>query len=234
MIKIDRGVFNNNISTLKETSKDDANGEYMTESLLPVINFDLAKNQYFKESKNIQSEGITSNDALFESDGKLTFIEFKNGKIAGDVKYSVWLKVYDSVLLFTDIVESNISYTRENMDYILVYNKEKNPETESRATNASLITKLGGRNFVRFGLERFEKYCFQNVYTYSKEEFEKEFVEKHTTESTSVNGLSELVVLDGAEELSAKWAKFMAYGDDVLKSLEIARNEKYMIFINVR
>ena len=43
-------IFQDNISTLKETSRDD-NGECMTESLYQVINFDAVKREY---TKNLQ------------------------------------------------------------------------------------------------------------------------------------------------------------------------------------
>lgn len=32
---------------------------------------------------------------------------------------------------------------------------------------------------ISFGLEKFKGYCFKNVHTYSKEEFEEKFVRKY-------------------------------------------------------
>ena len=70
-----------NTSTLKQTSKDDNNEEYMTESTIRVINFDsVGGDKYSKNNKlNIQ---LKTNDVLFlHNDKKYTFIEFKNGKL---------------------------------------------------------------------------------------------------------------------------------------------------------
>lgn len=80
MIDVDSiELFKNNKTTLKETSKDSTNKTYMTNSKIKVINFDKVKKDYSKQL-GLQ-EQPKSNDALFYANGKLTFIEFKNGKI---------------------------------------------------------------------------------------------------------------------------------------------------------
>ena len=76
-------IFEKNLSTLKETSKDNHNNntkEFMTNSLLEVVNFDGVKNAYIK---NLKLRGTPkSNDALFfDGQGKVIFIEFKNGSV---------------------------------------------------------------------------------------------------------------------------------------------------------
>lgn len=185
MIKIeDYEILSKNISTLKETSKDyhDEEEYYMTESLLPAVDFDKVKDAY------ISALSITdkpkSNDALFiNSEGKEIFIEFKNGYI-GNKKFELRKKVYDSVLIYTDIIHKGISYTRQYVDYILVYNEEKNKtdkeklktniqNSKSRDRIAKGLSKLGGTNYIKFGLEIFKYYCFKGVYTYTKDEFDE-------------------------------------------------------------
>ncbi|PGS42418.1 isoleucine--tRNA ligase [Bacillus cereus] len=47
-----------------------------------------------------------------------------------------------------------------------------------------------------------------------------------TEESVQLTDMPEAVQLDGAEELKTKWDAFMTLRDDVLKALEVARNEK--------
>lgn len=190
MIKIeDYEIFNTNISTLKETSRDNHDNTdcYMTESTLAAINFDRVKDEYIKDLK--LCENPKSNDALFICpDGKPVFIEFKNGFMDNGKCFDVRGKVFDSMLIFTDIVDKCIEYTRNNMDYILVYNEEKNTEStaedpskyiqesKSRDQIGKRLMKLGGDYHIKFGLERFKKYCFQNVFTYTEDEFRTHFV----------------------------------------------------------
>ena len=62
-----------NTSTLKQTSKDDNNEEYMTESTIKVINFDsVGGDKYSKNNRlNIQ---LKTNDVLFlHNNKKYTF-----------------------------------------------------------------------------------------------------------------------------------------------------------------
>lgn len=188
MIKIeDYKTFKRNITSLKETSKDNHDGStcFMTKSSLKVINFDRVKDEYIKDLN--LSANPKSNDALYiASNGNPTFIEFKNGSMDNKDIFDVRGKVFDSILIFTDIVNRGISYTKENMDYILVYNQEKNSDEEetskkvqaskSRDQIGKRIMELGGDNHIRFGLERFKKYCFRNVFTYTEDEFEQKFV----------------------------------------------------------
>lgn len=180
MIDVDSiELFKKNKATLKETSKDSANETFMTNLEIEVINFDKVKEDYSKKLE-LQTKP-KSNDALLYANGKLTFIEFKNGKIVQSKKntkdnasnevsaYELRRKIFDSVPIFTDIVQTNISFTRENMDYVLVYNEEKN----SRKMISKHLHKSAKTNFICFGLEYFKKYFFKDVFTYTQNEFEK-------------------------------------------------------------
>lgn len=115
-----------NLTTLQETSKDHhniANNQsviYMTDSKIKVVNFDLVKHEY---CKNIGLLDIASFvEALYFKDDNIYFIEFKNGRID---KNEVIKKIYDSLLMFSDISQKDISYFREHLHFILVYNEEK-------------------------------------------------------------------------------------------------------------
>lgn len=185
MINIDDyEIFSGNLTTLKEASKDGHDGInefFMTESLLEVVNFDIVKNKYIINMG--LKENPKSNDALFvKKDGNSVFIEFKNGYIDGKKKYDIKKKIYDSLLIFTDIISKGISYTREHMDYILVYNEQKNMDNDEEPKSRVQISKhrddiakrfavLGRTNHIKYGLEAFKKYCFSNVYTYTEDEF---------------------------------------------------------------
>ncbi len=194
--KMDLKIYNT--STLKQTSKDDNNEEYMTESTIRVINFDsIGGDKYSKNNKlNIQ---LKTNDVLFlHNDKKYTFIEFKNGKLVDktnkiDIKKlkNIELKILNSLFVLGDIEEKSLSSLKEITDYILVYNEEKNTPNERNSISeignyfinqgniSSEKTKTEREEIICFGLEKFKDYCFKNVHTYSKEEFEEKFVKKY-------------------------------------------------------
>ena len=194
--KMDLKIYNT--STLKQTSKDDNNEEYMTESTIRVINFDsVGGDKYSKNNKlNIQ---LKTNDVLFlHNDKKYTFIEFKNGKLLDktnkiDIKKlkDIELKILNSLFVLGEIEEKSLSSLKEITDYILVYNEEKNTPTERNSISeignyfinqgniSSEKTKTEREEIICFGLEKFKGYCFKNIHTYSKEEFEEKFVKKY-------------------------------------------------------
>ena len=187
-----------NTSTLKQTSKDDNNEEYMTESTIKVINFDsVGGDKYSKNNRlNIQ---LKTNDVLFlHNNKKYTFIEFKNGKLLDKTNKiaikklkDIELKILNSLFVLGDIEEKSLSSLKEITDYVLVYNEEKNTPNERNSISeignyfinqgdiSSEKTKTEKEEIICFGLEKFKGYCFKNVHTYSKEEFEEKFVKKY-------------------------------------------------------
>ena len=185
-------IFRHNKATLKETSKDIHNGSdiFMTMSTLSVVNFDTVKEDYIRDLG--VPETPASNDALYLSDdGEYYFIEFKNGYIDRNKIYEIRLKIFDSLLIFTDIISKSISFTRKNMNYVLVYNEERNVSEEiNRGIQASpsrekisrhYIENKAGKKYIRFNLERFEQLYFKGVYTYNQECFENKFVSKYSS-----------------------------------------------------
>lgn len=172
------------MSTLKETSKDNNNGTavYMTTSEADAIDFDGVKDEYISSLSLYETP--KSNDALFiNSTDVATFIEFKNGHLDKPMEFAVRKKVYDSMLILNDIINKNISFSRDHLDYILVYNESKNPDPKtSYSSSASrdyideTILGFGKKRFIKFGLEIFQGYCFRNVYTYTEKQFEEKFI----------------------------------------------------------
>ena len=174
MIKIeDYEIFKNNLSTLKETSKsspdgDSGNIKYMTNSTHPAVNFDVVKRNYVNKL-NLSEETASSFDSLvlfsnFTEKDQCVFIEFKDGKMKNE-KRKLKDKIRDGLLVFCDIVKTNISETRKNIDFILVYNEEKNPiasnQTDqvignSRNLIQNKILKKAKEELIRFDLERFK------------------------------------------------------------------------------
>ena len=182
-------IFYNNIFTFKETSidNDDGKEKYMIESEIKVINFDAVKKEYMKDMG--VSEVPCSIDALYTNDNEnYYFIEFKNGIVKPKI-YNIYNKIYDSLLIFNDITNSTISFCRKNVRFILVYNEEKNNQvidkenssiqaTPSKNKIAKSFSNKAKKKFIMFGLEKFEKLYFKEVFTYTEKEFENEFLEK--------------------------------------------------------
>lgn len=90
-----------------------------------LINFDDVKKDYIENLS--LSETPKSNDALFLSkDNKLIFVEFKNGFMDKPKKFAVRKKIYDSIIILTDILNTGVSNLKDEMEYILVYNESVN------------------------------------------------------------------------------------------------------------
>ena len=195
--KINLKIYNT--STLKQTSKDDNNEEYMTESQIKVINFDSVGGDKYTRNNNLSIQ-LKTNDVLFlHNDRRYTFIEFKNGKLLDksnriDIKKlkDIELKILNSMFVLGDIEEKSLNTLKEITNYILVYNEEKNSPNEknsiseignyfvNQGSNLSIVENTFEKDeIICFGLEKFKGYCFKNVHTYSKEEFEEKFVRKY-------------------------------------------------------
>lgn len=175
----DFAIFAQNKSTLKDVSRD--KDFYMTNdtTISEVINFDKVKEAYIKNL------GLTdtpkSGDALLTlPNGKFILIEFKNGAVD---KRDIHRKIVDSLLIFADITKMPISYTRQHMDFMLVYNNKKYnntltnkrgvQESKSRDELSKGLFGLAKGEFIELGLSRFKKFCFNEVHTYNQSEFEK-------------------------------------------------------------
>lgn len=77
-------IFRENISTLKKTSLDDENmgKKYMTDAEVSVVHFDKVKKAYVRSLELKPKFLPCSSDALYIGCGeKISFIEFKNGKM---------------------------------------------------------------------------------------------------------------------------------------------------------
>lgn len=184
----DYPILKKHVCTLKETSidKHDINNiVYMTSSGRLVVNFDDVKEEYIQGLS--LSESPKSNDALFLSkNNKLIFVEFKNGFMDNAKKFAVRKKIYDSIIILTDILNVVISKLKDEMEYILVYNESVNPEEKdvlekkqylvphSQAFDffAKSISNMANTEYICFGVRIFENYCFKKVHTYTEEEFE--------------------------------------------------------------
>lgn len=195
-------------STLKATSYDNDNDEYMVDSELAVCDFDAVKEWYIKNKTPYANPNPKSNDELVVGNEESFFIEFKNGKIDNTVNFELNKKIYDSLFILFDLKYSDrqgrcmdsISYTRSCMNYILVYNEKRYSEagptrqtkegltrqkTEARPSAHrnrlyGMVRELANEQFILFGLDQFKNYLFKNVYTYTEQQFEEKFIKQAT------------------------------------------------------
>lgn len=181
----DYKIFSSNISNLKELSKDDSDKDnifYMTDSLKGAVDFDAVKTDYLNGMKKSE-ECATSVDGIFKTSKHMVFVEFKNGNMKNE-KRKVKDKIRDSLLMFCDITGKHIADTREWLEFILVYNIDKNPirnqsvkntvqESYSRLEIAKYFTNKAKEEFIRFDLEKYKTLYFKDVHTYSKSEFDE-------------------------------------------------------------
>lgn len=176
-------IFKENMVSFEVASKDtdSEKPESMTKSQVKTINFDKVKEKYIWGMKLTNTP--CSNDALYITpDGEYYFIEFKNGKMTKAKVFGVYNKIYDSLLIFNDIIGENISFCRENVNFILVYNEEKNPTDDiaggenPRVAIGKHFSRKANKRFVRYDLNRYKKIYFKDVYTYTEKEFDEEFL----------------------------------------------------------
>ena len=165
-------------TTLKRASFDKTNKQYMTESTIEVIDFDKIPNEY---ARGKHWPGVPkSNDALFIDHATWTFIEFKNGKVEKD---DIYRKIYDSIIMMLELnIIPSIDFVRNSVNYILVCNNTRpapSYESEHRKMIHSHTKKLAKSEIVRFELDKLLGYLLAEVHTYSPEEFEVKFVNKH-------------------------------------------------------
>lgn len=162
------------IETVSEMSKDQ--DVPFVESDFKGINFDKITAQYFLnnrvgdatgEKKNQGSYPGKSNDSVVEYKNMDYFVEFKNSMFPK--KKDLYRKIRDSMLVYLDIIDEKLSYARENVGYILVFQKDKGfPKIENGLKNlakqemeyASISTNCKGL-------------YFKDVLFMSEEEFKK-------------------------------------------------------------
>lgn len=194
--RIEREIFIKNKKSLFEVSLDDSdekNPVNMVDidkdiSKDIVIDFDDVKTAFCRKF-NKSDEVFKSADALLYSKTKLIFVEFKNGKVR-DVK----TKLKDSLLVFSNIVDVDLEFCRENLEYIVVYNYEKNKkyveqekckyrkEEQNKSQSLSKeyvegfvkpLFKLAKDEIILWDLEIMRDICVSNVHTYTVDEFVK-------------------------------------------------------------
>lgn len=186
--------ISNLFSDFSKTSYDDNGGEIFIDSNDRCIDFDKVKEYYFKKhntkhqiiherknhgSKYIYLKEYSSNDAVKVFNGMDYFIEFKNQDKPKMSK--IYGKIKDSLLIYMDIFDENLSYTRENLGYILVYNPKKDINDKSGLGQYKVFDKfqdkikaLAEERVDKFGLKsNLEEFYFKDVIVLSKDDLKR-------------------------------------------------------------
>lgn len=170
-------IFQSHQTSLSELSKDDHDGQnivYMTDCKYTAVSFDDVKREYCNVN-GLSDHRSSSVDALLENHGDIVFIEFKNGDFTSN---EIKEKGNESMMIFCDVTGTNISDTRKNVDFILVYNetvKPLRPEQEK----ARRMARLSGEPYVRFDMEKHEGLCFRKIRTLDRNEFRTWLQQNH-------------------------------------------------------
>lgn len=184
--------FGAHISTLREASANESGHgpvSYMTESDVPVVNFDKVMADY---AGKFHADTPASNDALLQAGDVFYFIEFKDGNMKSEI-HAVRRKIFESLLVLGDMLGRTISFSREHMVYVLVYNLEKSEgyirsamkrddyrPSPSHLKIMDCLGNLAKRRPDVFGLRRqFKGLYFNEVYSCSKDDFNEHFIAKH-------------------------------------------------------
>lgn len=174
--------------SLSETSFDDSNKVKMIDDIDDqIVDFDDVKTA-FCGLYNQRNRALNSVDGLFynKAQNRLVFVEFKNGKIGQKEKTELKTKLKDSLLMFTNIVGENLEFCRNYCEYILVYNSEKNNNTENSQDVSiekgysiflSEMGKLAEKDIALFELGVLESVCVKVTHTYTVDEFRRYYEE---------------------------------------------------------
>lgn len=172
-------LFQNHKATLTQLSYDKSKKKYMTESKEIAVDLDQVAEEYHK-IRNLSCIPH-SNDALYwDETGKISMIEFKNGKINSNERKNLHLKIYDSALMLTDLADISLEEMKTTVDYVLVYNDQIPSNIAKNVPNSvyldefeKSLTELAKEERILFGLEKFLLFCHKSVHTYTVEEFEQ-------------------------------------------------------------
>ena len=169
--------FRKHVKSIQSLSDDSQNSQFLSDSHSCAIDFDAVKREYC--NAHIGSEdNAKSVDALVLVNGRLTFIEFKNGNISSSQKKNdIKQKVYESLFIFHEISKIPLDTICSNLDFILVYNKLNNvqghklQQSPSREAIFSVMSKKSKQSIIRFSMDFLQSRVVSNVFTLNEIEF---------------------------------------------------------------
>lgn len=173
-----KSKYPDSVSNWSITSCDTSNNCIVYEDKSEVLNFDAVEDCYYNNLPNdLHAKKIRTADALALStdSNSLYMVEFKNGKYSqGEISE----KMLDSLLLYSDITDENMSQFREKLIFILVYNADKislRPRgisiSPSQKKIENTVSAFANSDPILFKLGKYKGVYFKNIYTYTEEKF---------------------------------------------------------------
>lgn len=174
---------------ITEASYDNVNSISLVTSDVKVVDFDKFSKQYIK--KFSPSDCPHSTDALYfeERKQRWQFVEFKRSGISDGINAEIKFKALESLLILLDSWGKTLEFSREKLDYVLVYNEEarhtsrhylQSNEVQESASRDKIAKSvfLGKRRLVQFDLLRYKGIYYRDVTTYTAQEFEEYLAEQ--------------------------------------------------------
>jgi hypothetical protein len=166
----DYNVFKNNKKTLQHTSRDTSKTpvQFMTLDTRKVVDFDCVKTDIFSNDFGEKDSIARSADALFSTEQGIYIVEFKNGSFTN---LEISEKANNSIMLFNYVTSKQIDYTRKNISFVLVYNKDVKTLSweDSIALHRAVCAKTG---FKGFGTDKLKGFSYKDVYMIEKKDID--------------------------------------------------------------
>lgn len=164
-----------NRSNFQKCSKDANNNEFMNVPDFPCIDFDNATEDFVRSRNGSVNVSWSADSFVRKKTGEPVLIEFKNGKLRGKESaiHNVRDKMINSILILEAILKTDWQKLAKSMEFILVYNVDKNPFDPRESIHEHMFNKESGTQGVRFDLQRYCPVYYRQVRTITEEEFSK-------------------------------------------------------------
>jgi hypothetical protein len=151
-----------------------------------VVSFDNVKKEFCKTFNKDETLMFSVDTILYDKrNNRVVMVEFKSGTLTKHVKRRIKSKLKDSILLLNHLLNKDLNYMQENMEFVLVYNLDSNPDSQQNLSDsdpldndgfyelADELIGLAEEENIRFGLEAYEDIFVKKVHTYNVEQFKR-------------------------------------------------------------
>lgn len=151
-----------------------------------VVSFDNVKKEFCKTFNKDETLMFSVDTILYNKrNNRVVMVEFKSGTLTKHVKRRIKSKLKDSILLLNHLLNKDLNYMQENMEFVLVYNLDSNPDSQQNLSDsdpldndgfyelADELIGLAEEENIRFGLEAYEDIFVKKVHTYNVEQFKR-------------------------------------------------------------
>ena len=180
------------LSDTHETSKNTDGEHYLCEAKIPVIDMDKVAQEAYRKivmpDSKAKEDSISSVDAcLIRMNGEWYYVEYKDQKLSKADEKRIIKKALESILMLIDILykarlsdsehsefdyDDPIGFIRKTVNYIVVFNHEKDPHSTMQVQNF----KMKKENYVPNFMRKLDAYWFKSAYVLTEESFQQNFL----------------------------------------------------------